>query len=377
MFMLPKAVCNEIESLMARFLWAGTSLEPHKTKVAWKQVTKPKCEGGLNLCRITTWNKAAIMKNMWHILTEAEENIWTSWARKNLLKGKTIWYAKIPDKCSWNWRKILALRHLMKQLVSWRVGDGSRISFWWDAWRTPEPLIELFGEHEVKRAGLPTEITVHEFLATYLGRDNQASGLNRHAASIINRLRQIIPATQSPSNQQKDKLLWNLGSSGKFSVSSAYAQLRDKGQIVAWHKFIWFPKAVLRFAFIAWMVMLDRLPTNDRFFRLGVSNTSSCQLCGSRWETIDHLFFSCSFSRQVWDLSLAHFVPNNFPRMWSAICRLVLGPAKHPLASNTAFKRGTAAAIYYVWMERNLRRVDPLRRLSPTTIASFVSTCIS
>ena len=99
-FYLPKKVCSKIKNLMSRFLWSGTSMESHKTKVAWREITRPKREGGLGLCRVSVWNKAALLKHLWNLLFDQEENVWTSWAHQFLIKGRPLWYVKIPDKCS-------------------------------------------------------------------------------------------------------------------------------------------------------------------------------------------------------------------------------------------------------------------------------------
>lgn len=48
-FRLSRACMKEIEKLCFAFLQSGPDLKTHKAKIAWKQVCKPKSEGGLGI----------------------------------------------------------------------------------------------------------------------------------------------------------------------------------------------------------------------------------------------------------------------------------------------------------------------------------------
>lgn len=47
-----------------------------------------------------------------------------------------------------------------------------------------------------------------------------------------------------------------------------------------------------------------RLSTSDRLSRWGVACNPICVLCGSDPESVQHLFFQCSFSNSVWRSAL-------------------------------------------------------------------------
>ncbi|XP_038991129.1 uncharacterized protein LOC120114231 [Hibiscus syriacus] len=55
---------------------------------------------------------------------------------------------------------------------------------------------------------------------------------------------------------------WNL-IKGKW----LWDHIRVRAEKVSWHMIIWFPSHILKFSFIAWMAILDRLPTRDRLIR--------------------------------------------------------------------------------------------------------------
>ncbi|XP_031254792.1 uncharacterized protein LOC116112812 [Pistacia vera] len=91
MFLLPAATVRRIESILASFLWKGTSLSPSSAKVAWSSVCYPLTKGGLGIKRIQDWNRAAILKHVWRLLTN-RSFIWSSWARLVLLRGRSFWH---------------------------------------------------------------------------------------------------------------------------------------------------------------------------------------------------------------------------------------------------------------------------------------------
>ncbi|GAB2232127.1 hypothetical protein Droror1_Dr00011150 [Drosera rotundifolia] len=156
-----------------------------------------------------------------------------------------------------------------------------------------------------------------------------------------------------------------------FSIASAWRKLRCTHPRVPWADLVWFQGAVPRFAVIEWMVFMERLPTRHHLFSIGVADSSTCCLCQCRRETMDHLIFRCSFSSEVWRLTLAHHVPPNFPVAWSGIRALLCSPGQHPLRRDRRFTRLLSACLYYIWMERNKRRIGE-RELPVEVTVSFI-----
>ena len=50
--------------------------------------------------------------------------------------------------------------------------------------------------------------------------------------------------------------------------------------------------------------------TNDKLFKIGLSNSDKCSFCGTYTEDLYHLFFNCSFVRVFW---------NSFTVWWSGV----------------------------------------------------------
>ena len=68
---LPKKVVKAIEQRFNQFLWKGQEGGRGGFKVSWEQVCFPKQEGGLGLKRVEDWNRAAVMKHIWNLFTQA------------------------------------------------------------------------------------------------------------------------------------------------------------------------------------------------------------------------------------------------------------------------------------------------------------------
>ncbi|XP_039032920.1 uncharacterized protein LOC120168183 [Hibiscus syriacus] len=115
---------------------------------------------------------------------------------------------------------------------------------------------------------------------------------------------------------------------GLFSTSGNWSQIRgswiwnnirDRKSKVAWHKVVWFSAHIPKFSLIAWMVILDRLPTKDRLCRFAMVTDSSCGLCGADLESRNHLFMDCLFSRGFGTLYCS-FVGCKFSGLAGIIC---------------------------------------------------------
>ncbi|XP_028086247.1 uncharacterized protein LOC114287169 [Camellia sinensis] len=127
LFILPKKVVTEIESCLRAFFWNGPDLKKIGAKVVWVHLCVPQNEGGLGFKSIEVWNKAAIAKHVWFLLSGGEQSMWCQWAKSYLLKGISFWCLKVPSDPSWVWRKLLDLRSIIAPLIKYNVGNGKTI----------------------------------------------------------------------------------------------------------------------------------------------------------------------------------------------------------------------------------------------------------
>ena len=84
----------------------------------------------------------------------------------------------------------------------------------------------------------------------------------------------------------------------KFLVTRAYDIFRERGHIVDWYRLVWDSGNTPKHCFILWMCILGRLSTRDRLRFLDIDPT--CSWCRGASESHDHLFFGCTYAREVW-----------------------------------------------------------------------------
>jgi len=131
-FRLPRGCIKEIEKLCSAFLWSGPDLNPHKAKLSWVDVCKPKQEGGLGLRPLKEINDVCCLKLIWRLVSHAN-SLWVQWIEKYLLKADTFWSVKATtNRGSWMWSKLIKYRDVAKEFCKVEVRNGHRTSFWYE-----------------------------------------------------------------------------------------------------------------------------------------------------------------------------------------------------------------------------------------------------
>ncbi|GJY95976.1 putative reverse transcriptase domain-containing protein [Tanacetum coccineum] len=122
-----------------------------------------------------------------------------------------------------------------------------------------------------------------------------------------------------------------------------------------------------RHAFLLWLVMHNSLKTQDRLkqWDVGINtdlNLLRCSLCDLQADLREHLFFKCSYSTQVWATVRRLASMDNVPPVLQNIM-LYLQPMAHKrIAKSIIGKILLAAAIYFIWIERNNRLFKDIKK---------------
>ena len=281
MFIIPKFTCYKIEHIFSGFLWSGKDVNARSAKVGLKSLCLPKEEGGLGLRRVTDWNDAAIMKHIWNLFYR-KDSIWVAWVREVLLRQGSIWNARILSICSLRWLKILQLRDRVSPFIKHRVCNGARTFLWQDFWYPLGPILPLFGER------ILYDSAIHR---------------NGYVVSVKDGTRWNWPVTVSVDlitlkNSCSDYLLdtsrgdvisWTQSPTSVFIVSSACTR----------HAVVWFSQAIKRHSFITWLVIQDRLSTQDKLLKWGLINSVFCVFFQASVEERNHLFFECQVTAGI------------------------------------------------------------------------------
>ena len=138
-------------------------------------------------------------------------------------------------------------------------------------------------------------------------------------------------------------------------TSNAWEKIRPKQEKVVWHRVLWAPFTVPKFALIAWMAILNRLPTMDRLQAWGLEVTGICVLCKQEMESRNHMFFSCAYSKQIWKEILILCGLKRATYGWEEELQWAYKNFKGKSLTSIILRSTWSAYIYFVWKERNGR----------------------
>ncbi|WCJ37950.1 Retrovirus-related Pol polyprotein from type-1 retrotransposable element R2 [Euphorbia peplus] len=328
-FVLPAAVINSVDRKCRAFLWSGSS-SSSKALVAWKSICKPKKEGGLGILDLKSWNKAAIGKHIWDIISE-KSSLWAKWIIANKLKKLSFWGITKPLEASWSWRKLVQLRECFRGKFSYSLGDGTSFRFWTDPWMSGSSLIDKFPSIDIADTSIPFDAKVAVF--------------GEEAWQEVDHWR--------PISGKSDSVCWLATKSGRYSTASAMEVIRDVSDLVPWFRIIWGKGYVPRYSFIAWIAMHNRLNVRSRLLKMGIVPSATCELCKTAPETLAHLFFDCPITRAIWRYvagkCMLATVNMNWWRISSWLCRKAVG---HSLLSQIR-RLAFTSTIYHIWNARN------------------------
>ncbi|XP_010446053.1 PREDICTED: uncharacterized protein LOC104728823 [Camelina sativa] len=251
-FILPKGYIKKIESLCINFLWSGDA---------------------------TT------------------DSLWAIWLRNTKIKDVSFWYIDAKKPASWTWKALLNLRHIAGSFLKARLGNGQRLSFWYDSWAPFGPLFGYLGPTGPAQTG----ISIHAKVAQAWS----LTGWNiRPARSPRAEDLHIFLTTISvpPSTDFSDGYFWLCGTEEllDFATKKTWEILRPRQDPPPGTEQVWFKGGIPRHAFMMWLMHQDRLPTRERLIRWGLQTKPKCCLCGLYLETREHLFLRCEVSDEFW-----------------------------------------------------------------------------
>ncbi|GKD90071.1 RNA-directed DNA polymerase, eukaryota, reverse transcriptase zinc-binding domain protein, partial [Tanacetum coccineum] len=101
----------------------------------------------------------------------------------------------------------------------------------------------------------------------------------------------------------EDTAVWmsRNGHEKKFKISNVWMDMNSNGTKVDWHLLVWFAQSIPRHAFVTWLAIHGRLMTQDKLMMRKANEDLKCALCNQCSDSHNHLFFTCEFSKEVWN----------------------------------------------------------------------------
>ena len=137
---------------------------------------------------------------------------------------------------------------------------------WHDLWNPVGPLLPCYGQRIIYDSAIHSNARVAAVII-----DGEWNWPIANSADLITIKNSCVDYHLDVPKE--DIISWTLDPSGSFTVSSAWIYFRPKMPVVNWHHTIWFPQAIRRHAFIVWLAIQDRLATQERLLKWGVSPT--------------------------------------------------------------------------------------------------------
>nr|GEZ48575.1 hypothetical protein [Tanacetum cinerariifolium] len=224
-------------------------------------------------------------------LLSLKESLWVKWIHVYKLKNRSFWDIPYRGKMSWSWRKLLTLRPLIRDFIWSLIGDGSKISMWFDRWCVVSPLCNIISARDIARSGFSLTSKVRECI----------HGPNDWLVKYP-----ILSSIPVPllNDAKHDVLEWRNsdGSFNTFSVQRMWETIRPRDNEVSWYDLVWFSSCIPRHAVHIWLIMKKILKTQDALSSWDVvaGLTVVCPLCETQPDSHEHLFFDCPFSHQIW-----------------------------------------------------------------------------
>ncbi|XP_075106719.1 uncharacterized protein LOC142179621 [Nicotiana tabacum] len=140
-----------------------------------------------------------------------------------------------------------------------------------------------------------------------------------------------------------------------FLVKNFYTKLRGNFERITWRKLMQTNLGVPKWKFIIYLAVQRKLMTKDRLRGLGYVEEVTCELCNKEEESIDHMFFYCSYTSQLWtDLLQWQGICRKTMR-WSDELNWTIKCCKGRSIKTELYRLILAGAVYHVWQERNNR----------------------
>ncbi|XP_020086093.1 uncharacterized protein LOC109708688 [Ananas comosus] len=362
LFKLPTWVLNIIDKFRRHFFWRGRMLRNgFQCLVTWEHVCRPKKLGGLGIRSLRIMNLALLMKVLWNFYTY--HNL--PWVK--LLMQKHYRYrhpaaeVKSALRCCPIWKGILDTAPSLHASTTVVLGSGHLTSFWNARWsggltlRHQFPNLYAASTHRNLSVAKWIQRFAHNIdlgFGTGLGRDQQQEDLPRL---------QVLLQNTSLTNDN-DSISWRWHADGRFQVRRAYNFLIYDGVNTNYIPCLWTIKIPLRVKIFMWLAARNKILTADTLAKRGWVGPSICTLCSRSGESLQHIFFYCSYSTTVWTNLLQHHLttqrallalPGDLPTRWNR-ARISIKGRRHRRGFDTLL----TTICWELWKERNKRIFD-------------------
>ena len=317
-----KNFIDKITAIVRKFWWAGVQDENASTSFhfrSWKDICRPKVEGGLGIRDLFTVNKSLILNAAWKIATGKNQFL------SEVLKAKyypntSFWKSGNHSTKSAFWASVTSVKNVLLNncIVQVHRGNSSIWSTpWCDIWKEIYDHIKL----PVTVNNLPSRIADLWDSNNLTWNDEAIESIfDNHATNSIKKVK-TVPSTDD------DKIVWKPSKNGDCTAHNAFFYLNSLSRLQLPQQGprsinqdnlnilnrVWkcktIPPVIKTFI---WRLIRRAIATGARANSLTEKIDKSCALCGAIENDV-HLFFHCDFARSVWFSSTTPLLSSSLP----------------------------------------------------------------
>jgi hypothetical protein len=304
-----KKFISKITSIIRNFWWLGVQDESENSGFSfrsWRDICRPKKEGGLGIRDLMTVNRSLLLNAAWKIATS--KNAFLSEVLKSKYHPDTsFWKAGNNTTKSAFWSSIMNVKDILIKNCTVQIhkGDSSIWSTpWCDIWNDIYNHLKL----PVTVNTLPNCIADLWNQGTYNWNSSLINQIFYNQAA--NAIQNIVPVQSTCA----DTIKWKPSGKEECSTKEAFRFLNNQMQVqlplqgarsisegaMYILQRVWKHKLISpNIKTFVWRLVRRALATGERAGSLTSKIDKKCAYCGMN-ENDSHLFFHCDFSRAVW-----------------------------------------------------------------------------
>uniref|UniRef100_A0A803Q9L8 Reverse transcriptase domain-containing protein n=1 Tax=Cannabis sativa TaxID=3483 RepID=A0A803Q9L8_CANSA len=293
-FLLSKATCNQMETLMNRFWWQskGENSKGIHWK-SWKNLSKSKSKGGMGFRNLRDFNLAILGKQGWRLLVNHNSLVGRIF-KARYFPNTSFFNSEIGGNPSFIWRSIFETKNLVLAGCRKLIGSGTSVSILNDPWLPAEMDGFIHSSHPA---------LLQQAVSSLLQQDVKDWDIDILNDLFNDRDKDLILQLQFSPTAFEDSWYWLNDRAGIYTVKIAYHLLQqlkgnwgDDPMSIFWNS-LWKLQMPPRVRDLLWRACSNSLPTKVQPLSRHVSIDTTCSLCQSAPETSLHLFVNCPFAQ--------------------------------------------------------------------------------
>ncbi|XP_059635868.1 uncharacterized protein LOC132278053 [Cornus florida] len=249
-----------------------------------------------------------------------KDSLRVAWVHRYLIKSKCFWSVKATALSSGFWRRLLKLRGMARGLLRHKVGLGVCTSLWLDYWLPNGPISSQIGLTVLEILQMDYQVKVDSLISNFQWTIPSSLQQNyffqsKHFLSQLHSLPDPTPT--------QDVIQWLPSAPRDYSHRLTRDYFTPPSLLFSCSHLIWFKHHIPKHGRIAWLALRHRLYTLDSKPMRHKHKTNACYLCLAGWESLDHLFFQCKFSRVILEFMQHaagfYILPNNWTELMHCV----------------------------------------------------------